>query len=246
MKVPAVRGIIDRRILVNYHVDPAVMARLLPAPFRPKVVQGAGVAGICLIRLRGIRPSFVPSWLGLASENAAHRTAVQWDDGGTIREGVYIRRRDTDLWFNTLVGGRLFPGVHHHATFLVDETPDRFAVAVRSDDGVVDMSVRCHRADQLPASSIFRSLREASAFFEAGSLGYSNADSPSRLDGLELRCRDWQVEPLDVEEAHSSFFDDTSLFPKNSIEFDSALLMRGIEHQWRGVPDLCCGTAVAP
>jgi hypothetical protein len=35
------------------------------------------------------------------------------------------------------------------------------------------------------------------------------------------------------------------LFPKGSIEFDCALLMRGIEHEWHGVPDLCCADAQA-
>jgi hypothetical protein len=241
MKLPVVRGRMDRRILVNYHVDPAVLARLLPAPFRPKIVRGAGMVGICLIRLNRIRPVFLPSWLGIRSENAAHRTAVEWDDRGTVREGVYIRRRDTNSRLNALAGGRLFPGIHHHATFLVQETADRFEVALRSDDGVTSMSVRARRAPQLPASSVFDSLEEASAFFQSGALGYSATPDPSRFHGLELHCPQWEIEPLEVEEVRSSFFEDTSLFPKDSIEFDCALLMRGIEHEWHGKADLCCG-----
>ncbi len=35
MRIPAIRGVIDRRILVNYRVDPSVLAGLLPEPFRP-------------------------------------------------------------------------------------------------------------------------------------------------------------------------------------------------------------------
>ena len=30
MRIPTIRGLIDRRILVNYRVDPAVLARILP------------------------------------------------------------------------------------------------------------------------------------------------------------------------------------------------------------------------
>src|SRR4051812_7364954 len=82
MQIPVIRGVIDRRILVNYQVDLAVLARLLPAPFRPKVVHGVGMVGICLIRLKKVRPTFLPGWLGIASENAAHRTAVEWDENG--------------------------------------------------------------------------------------------------------------------------------------------------------------------
>jgi Uncharacterized conserved protein (COG2071) len=243
MRIPVIRGIIDRRILVNYHVDPAVLAPLLPAPFRPKLVHGFGMVGICLIRLKQIRPTFVPSWLGISSENAAHRTAVEWDENGAVREGVYIRRRDTSLWLNSLVGGRLFPGVHHHAQYTVKETADHFEVALCSDDGVTSVSVRGHRANVLPPSSVFHSLDEASAFFRAGSLGYSATCDPRRLQGLELRCPTWQIEPLDVDEVNSSFFENESLFPKGSIEFDCALLMRGFEHEWHGKADLCCPAA---
>src|SRR5205814_7424198 len=109
MMIPVVRGVIDRRILVNYHVDPSVLAPLLPVPFRPKVIHGVGMVGICLIRLKQVRPMLLPSWLGISSENAAHRTAVEWDVNGTVREGVYVRRRDTSSWLNALAGGRLFP-----------------------------------------------------------------------------------------------------------------------------------------
>jgi hypothetical protein len=37
----------------------------------------------------------------------------------------------------------------------------------------------------------------------------------------------------------SSFFEDRSLFPEGSLEFDGALLMRGLEHEWNGKSDLC-------
>src|SRR5262249_19571982 len=137
--------------------------------------------------------------------------------------------------------GRLFPGIHHHATFAVTETAERFDVALRSDDGVTSMRVRGRVEDRLPASSVFRSLPEASDFFRAGSLGYSATPDPSRFQGLELWCLKWEVEPLEVEEVRSSYFDDESLFPPGSITFDCALLMRGIEHEWHGRPDLCCG-----
>lgn len=240
MRIPVIRGVIDRRILVNYHVEPGVLAPLLPPPFRPKAVHGAGMVGICLIRLKKVRPAFLPSWLGISSENAAHRTAVEWDENGTAREGVYVRRRDTNSRLSAWAGGRLFPGIHHRAKFTVEEEGHRYRVALRSDDGVTGMEVRGRRAGSLPASSVFGSLDEASVFFQAGSLGYSATPRPSRFQGLELRCLNWRAEPLEVEEVRSSFFEDESLFPKGSIGFDCALLMRGIEHEWHSKPDLCC------
>jgi hypothetical protein len=45
---------------------------------------------------------------------------------------------------------------------------------------------------------------------------------------------------LDVDKIQSSYFEDPSRFPSGSVEFDCALLMRDIVHEWHGRPDLCC------
>lgn len=239
MKIPVIRGVIDRRILVNYRVDPDVLSPLLPPPFRPKLNHGYGMVGICLIRLKQIHPTFLPAWCGINSENAAHRAAVEWDDHGETKSGVYVRRRDTNSWMNSFAGGRLFPGVHHHATFDVHEDTNRLSVSLKSDDDDTSMLVRCHRADQLSQASLFRTIDEASTFFASGSLGYSDGVKPDQFQGMELRCLNWSVTPLDVDEVRSSFFDDESRFPKGSIEFDCALLMKDIQHEWHSHPDLC-------
>ncbi len=243
MRIPVIRGVIDRRILVNYRVDPAALARLLPPPFRPKLIHGAAMAGVCLIRLKHVRPCFVPSWLGISSENAAHRIAVEWDEGGERREGVYIPRRDTSSRLNALAGGRLFPGVHRHARFEVRERDDHYRVALDSDDGRTHLVVEGVVASELPASSVFRSLAEASEFFRRGSLGYSATATPGLFDGLELRSFDWRVRPLAVTAAESSFFGDRGMFPAGSAELDCALLMRGVEHEWHGREPLLAGAA---
>jgi hypothetical protein len=240
MKLPSIRGIIDRRILANWRVDPAVLARNLPAPFRPQVVNGFGIGGVCLIRLKQIRPAFLPSLLGMSSENAAHRIAVEWEHAGALHRGVYIPRRDTDSRLTTVLGGRVFPGVHHHARFEVRETSDMLQVSLDSDDGQTHVRVCGQVAADVPAGSIFGSLAAASAFFESGSLGYSATSMPGRFDGLELLCRRWSVQALDVERIESSFFGDLARFPGGSAQFDCALLMRGIDHEWVGRGTLCC------
>jgi hypothetical protein len=239
MYLPIIQGMIARRLLVNYRVDPDVIAALLPLPFRPKLVRGAAIAGICLIRLQGIRPRGMPALFGLTSENAAHRIAVEWEEHGHLREGVYIPRRDTNSRLNTLVGGRLFPGMHHHARFTTTERADSISITLTSDDGVVRVIVAGWPATTLPAQSVFGSLDEASTFFERGAFGYSATHNPDRFDGLELRSRHWQVEPFTVEHVETSFFANHSLFPSGSATFDCALLMRGIPHEWHGHDQLC-------
>jgi uncharacterized protein YqjF (DUF2071 family) len=238
MRVPVVEGIIRRRILVNFRVDPEVIQTILPSRFRPKLHEGQAVAGICLIRLEHIRPKMLPEIVGISSENAAHRIAVLWDDNGAAQEGVYISRRDTNSQLNHLLGGRLFPGEHHKAEFKVDESESRIAVSMKSSDGIVSVDVTGRISEGLPRTSIFRSLAETSSFFQNGSLGYSVTADSRRLDGLILQTKEWRVEALDVEAVYSSYFADESRFPKGSAEFDHALIMRNIAHEWHTAADL--------
>lgn len=245
MPLPNIRGVIDRRLLVNYRADPEVVAKLLPEPFRPQTFDGHAIVGICLIRLRGIRPRFVPAWAGLGSENAAHRIAVKWDGAAGEQVGVYIPRRDTSSCLNVLAGGRLFPGIHHRARFEVDEQPERLQIAMRSRDGETNLRVVGHPAGELPVSSIFGSLARSSEFFAGGSLGWSATSDATLHQGLELRCEQWSVTALAIDTVESNFFDNPQRFPAGSLTFDHALLMRDIAHTWHARGNLrataaCC------
>ena len=240
--LPAIQGLIGRRLLVNYRVDPEVMRRLLPEPFRAKLHAGSAFAGICLIRLEAIRPRLLPLPIGISSENAAHRVAVRWSDpSGADHEGVYIPRRDSNSLINRLAGGRLFPGEHRPARFEVRDDGDTIDFAMQSADGKARVEIRARTAASLPRSSHFGTLAEASAFFEGGSLGYSATSGGKRLDGLNLHVRNWQVAPLEVESVFSSYFADEKAFPAGSVEFDCALLMRNIAHEWSAAPELYSG-----
>lgn len=239
LRLPTIQGIIRRRILVNFRVDPQCAQRQLPPRFRPKLQNGQAVAGICLIRLEQIRPKMFPQIAGMASENAAHRIAVMWEDEqGETLEGVFIPRRDTDSRISHLLGGRVFPGEHQQASFDVNEVDEEISFSMRSSDGDVAISLVGKVSDEMPSTSIFPTLADASAFFESGSLGYSVTGDSNRLDGIKLQTEEWKVTPLEVREVYSSYFADESKFPKGSALFDHALLMRDIKHEWHGASDL--------
>ena len=231
--IPAVAGVIDRRILLNYRVDADAMAAALPAPFEPLTVDGDAVGGVCLIRLRDLRPRGLPAAIGVGSENAAHRVAVEWERAdGTRETGVYVPRRDTSSRLFALGGGRLFSDRHFLADFDVTEAGDRYAVTMESRDGEARVHVAGERADGLPADSVFDSLAAASSFFERGSVGLSATGDREDYYAIELRTDEWAVEPLAVEAAASSYFEDASRFPPDAVELDHALLMRDVAHTW--------------
>lgn len=238
MPLPEIEGIIKRRLLINYRVDPEVARRFLPAPFRPKLHQGHAIAGICLIRLEKIRPKGFPSLMGPSSENAAHRFSVEWDDAtGKTHEGVFIPRRDTGSILNHLSGGRLFPGEHHRADFKVVDNGMEVDFRMDSRDGTMSVSLRGTTAEGLPSQSCFASLDESSRFFENGSMGYSVRHTASGYDGLRLCTQSWKVEPLQISEVASTFFADQAQFPAGSVVFDHALIMRDLPHSWVMLPE---------
>ena len=235
MKIPVIKGIIERRILINFTADADVVRKIIPSPFSPKLYKGKAIVGICLIRLKKIRPKGMPEWISISSENGAHRIAVEWEDGNEKKEGVFVPRRDSSSLFNTIAGGRVFPGKHYHAAFDVKEEDNNYRIAFTSSDDT-SISINADLTDILDPSSIFETLENASAFFQAGAVGYS--PNGNKYDGLELRTENWKVQPLAVNEVHSSFFEDEALFLKGSVQFDNALLMTEIAHEWHSAKEM--------
>jgi hypothetical protein len=229
---------VERRLLVNFRADPDVVRRMLPAPFEPQVVHGASLVGMCLIRLGNARPAWMPRFAGLTSEHVAHRIAVQAPEGARAWSGVYIPRRDSNSRLAVAASRRFFSGGVHLADFSVDEDGDALRIAVASRDGELNLVVDGRRGSALPDHSVFADVEEASLFFQRGSAGYSDGARTGTYDGVQLAIPSWSVQPFDVREVHSSFFDDASVFPRGSVEFDNALLMRDVESTWDALAPL--------
>lgn len=228
-------SVIERRLLVNFRVDPAAAAKLLPPGLRPQLASGWAVGGICLIRLGQVRQAGLPRGLGVRSENAAHRIAVEWDGPDGRETGVYIPRRDSGSALTVAAGGRLFPGVHHRARFDVRETEDELRVGFESRDGSAYVSVRARPVPELVGSELFADRAVASEFFRTGAVGWSATRDGLSLDGIELGTDAWRIEAAEISEVRSSFFDDRDRFPPGSVAVDSALVMRDLPVRWKAL-----------
>ena len=69
--------------------------------------------------------------------------------------------------------------------------------------------------------------------------GASLKDLNDKLKAGQVEAMAVNAETLAINAQHIP-----SLFPKGSIEFDCALLMRGIRHEWHGKSDLCCAESL--
>ncbi|HEX9033072.1 MAG TPA: hypothetical protein VF834_14625, partial [Streptosporangiaceae bacterium] len=152
--------------------------------------------------------------------------------------GVYIPRRDSNSLLTTMIGGRLFPGWHHRARFAVTEGANRFRVEVKGNDGRLEILVDARRSAQVMPGSVFGDVQSASGFFGCAPIGYSARPDGRALDGVELHCPGWNLQPLSVDTLRSSFFEDTSRFPPGTATLDSAFLMRDLDTIWSPLPRL--------
>lgn len=236
--LPTLAATIERRLLINYRVDPAVAQSLLPASVRPQLVDGSAVAGICLLRLGALRPAWLTPRVGWGAENAAHRIAVEWDDEAGTHSGVYIPERHSASRLPVAVGGRLFPGVHTLARFVGSEqfdrseqfggseTGDRIRLTMTAPNATVRADVRVGTGW---TSTLFGTLADASAFFQSGAVGWSPSRDGRRLEGLRLDTTAWAVQPGEALNVESSFFD---ALPDGSATLDSVLVMRNVPITW--------------
>lgn len=222
---------IERRLLVNYRIDPGFVSSLLPPPFRPQLVSGMAVGGVCFIRLGRFRPGHLPRVPALTTENAAHRFAVEWDDATGTHTGVYVPRRDTNSRITSAAGGKIFPGSYQPARFEVDEPAGQVRIDVASRDGRMQLAVAAVPAGAL-RSQLFATLGDAAGFFRRGALGFSPSAHTGGLDGVRLHSASWAAQPMTVSRIRSSLFDDASLFPPGTCSLDSALVMRNLPARW--------------
>lgn len=220
--IPHVRAQLRRRLLISYRVDPEVAASLLPTGFRPRIVDGSAVAGVCVLGLESIRPSWSnPPW-GLRSENAAHRIAVEWDGPDVVEQGVFIFERHSSAWHPVLFGGRLFPGVHRRARFRIEESGDRYALTMEAAG--VSLAADVEVGGEW-SSALFASIDEASDFYRSGRVGWSLTRDRRAVEPVALAADSWKVEGARLHHLQSSFFE---ALPAGAAVFDSVVVMRDL------------------
>lgn len=227
-------GVIYRRILINFRVDPEVLSGIVPKPFVPKLVGSNGLAGICLTMLRQMRPEGLPKIFGMASDNVAHRVMVLRTEENVTHPCVFIPEMYSSSPLNRIAGGLVFPGRQRSASIKTEFSQHKVQVQARNDDGLsIDLSAS--PTESMPAGSMFSSLDEVSDVLSEHCIGYSC--SGEGLSGIRLVTDQWKVCPLDVSRIHSSYFSSSS-FPEGSVAFDSAVMMQNIPHKWTVEPDL--------
>jgi hypothetical protein len=224
---PAVRGIITRRILVNYRVEVGTLDTVLPEPFEGREVgeSGKGIGTVSFSRIEKARPRFAPEALGISFESAAHRVSAVREKNGVTENCVYVPRRDVSSRVCAAAGERVLPAELDCADFRAEERNGVCRIRLDCGDEFAGVEVHATDREEVRDDSVFDSLVAASRFFCEGGIEYS--PSGDRYEGVELCPRRWEMKPVEVEAASSSYFEGMG------AELDSAYRMEDIEHEWR-------------
>ena len=222
---PAVRGVVERRLLVNYRVGLGTLETVLSGPFRGREVgeSGMGIGSICITKVENARPRFAPGFLGIPVETATHRIYARVEGSG--EHCVYVPRRDVSSGFHAFVMGSLLPTEFSQGEFRTEVKGGEQKIQIDCGNEVVGVVFDEAERDEVDEDSVFYSLESASVFLCEGGVEYSL--SGDVYSGVEPCPGEQDLNPVDVEDERSSYFG------KMGGEFDSAFRMEEMEHVWQ-------------
>ncbi|MEZ4829135.1 MAG: DUF2071 domain-containing protein [Bacteroidia bacterium] len=235
MKIPALSGLIQRRILINYRVEPAVLRKLLPAPFEPRLFGNYGIAGICFFDLSQLRIKGLPLSPCISAQIVSHRIAVNWEESGIKKEGLYITQRDTSSTLVHFSGGRFFPSEYSLTGMKFRESFGYYELHL---GGHHPTSFLAKESADFAEGSVFSGLPAAASLFAQNSMEYAPRYENMVFDGIAFRASRHKVQPLHICQMRSSFFENEENFPRGSVFFDHALLMKNIRSEWIALPEM--------
>jgi hypothetical protein len=228
--------LVDRRILILYRVSAAVLEQILPAAAEPRHVADRALAGIAFRRRWMTRSRLVPARLG-TTHCATHFVLVRGCSGPDRHPGIFTFRHDSSsrwqAWWTSAGGG-------HHARFEVVDRVDSLELVGDSDDQVMHLLLKAQVARGLPDSSVFRSVPQVADCLAADLAGLGLLQPPGAGGQGGSVWSHLRLEPLDVVQLESSFFDRWRHVSPGLVEFDSAFSLREDQLAWSQEGTLCC------
>ncbi len=244
-----VRARFDHCLVLCYALPAKVLAPLCPPGLTLDTYDGYGFVAVAMVQTRGLRPAFLPRWLGQDFFLAGYRVFVKFHaPGGRTLRGLRILRSDADRAL-MVAGGNMLTHYNYRrcgATIATSAASSRdLSVAVRTPDGEADVDVVAHLegAAELPAQSPFRTLHDARRF--AGPMPYTFDYEPQTHSIVAIRGRreSWSPRLVPVEIRTMSFFDGARFRGVEPI-LASAFYVHDIPYRWeRGVRHPLTGKA---
>lgn len=217
-------------LALTFALPAEVLEPLLYPGLTLDTFQDFGFACIALVQTRGMRPAFLPEWLGGSFMLTGYRlfTRYQTPEGKTLR-GLQVLRSDTDKRAMVALGNLFTHYRYAKADIDVERRGPELAIRTRVPNANLDVHVRTD-VHELPKSSPFTSEKDARRF--AGPMPYTfsferETHSMVRIEG---RRRHWKPTTVSAEVREATFFASRGL-PQPRLA--SAFMVEDIPYEWK-------------
>ncbi len=227
-------------LVLTYALAPEVLRPLLPPGLRLDTYgrpdgSEIGFLAIALVATRGLRPRFLPAFLGKDFFLSGYRIFARYDSrsGRTLR-GLRILRSDTDSRLMVVAGNALTHYRYRKCTARVVEEAGRLDVTITTHAGEADLDVSAEIAGPptLPPGSPFADFVEARKF--AGPLPFTfdyeaETHSVVLIEGVRQA---WDPRPVKVDVRTCTFFGHPPFVGLCPV-LANAFYIRDIPYLWR-------------
>jgi hypothetical protein len=236
----------DTAVALTYAVPAHVLRPLVPPGLELETIGDDGFVAVALVQTRDLRPAGWPRMFGQDFFLAGYRIFTRTERRrSTALRGLRILRSDTNRRRMAAGGNLLTHYNYHHCTARITADGDELRVVVTTPDGAGDLDVGVGSWDAwvrascpdavLPASSPFRTVREARRF--AGPLPFTfdyEAETDS-IVAIAARRTNWKPMPVDVDVRRIAFFDQPA-FAGCAPRLAAAFRVDNVDYRWdRGV-----------
>lgn len=226
-------GMLEDTVLLNYRTDAEVLRRLLPEPFEPRLVDGYGLMGVLMYRLRDLECERSMGLPSPPSEHVLYRIAVSWQQGGRRYHGMYVLRHEVNTRLPIQHRRRgIFPVIARPVRWHRRPWRGSFEWSLRTRNRV-RLRLGARLSKHFPRESVFEDLDHAADFF-----GRERAAVAPRYQRQVFSCThflplEWTVKPLHIHRLKTDFSQLENTFPKDRIFFDSGLYWAQLPCRWQ-------------
>ncbi len=240
--------------LVNYSVDPAAMASVLPAPLEADIFDGRAYLCIVIAELYCMRPAFVPWPLGISYNQVLYRALVHCQG----EKGVHFLRSDADSKFMCAIGNLMTNFRFNYARISSTQTKTNgnasrvdFECLPQGESGSKDHA-NIHSSydlalagEQMPASSHFKTLSEARPFIVERHAAFTPDAENHVINIVRIKRGEWNVSVVPSLRADYEYMQG-GLFNSDVAELDSVFAVQNVHYHWDRLEKKSWGGSVLP
>jgi hypothetical protein len=233
-----VKAFFGHSLVLTYAYPQHLLKPLLPPGLVLDTYEDYGFLAIAMVQTIGLRPAFLPSWMGQNFFLSGYRIFTRLDRPGSSLRGLRILRSDTDRRLMALSGNLLTHYKYQRAQVNFKQDGETLAIRIETKGGHADLDVVASLASKpaaMPGGSPFPDAHTARKF--AGPLPYTFDYEEETGSIISIRGvrEHWDPQPVAVDVRKCAFLE-REPFRQARPLLANAFHLQDVPYRWeRGV-----------